>query len=185
MGKTYKMCCAGFGGQGVMSLGMLFTYAGMVDGKNVTWCPSYGPEMRGGTANCVATVSDEPIGSPLAGADVNVIAIMNNASMTKFAPVVMPGGSLFVNSTLVKETTDRTDINIYEIPATEIALEKLGNGRMANIVMLGAMNELLDIVSEEAMVEAFAKVFGKSKEKFIPVNKEAMKLGMEFAKGLK
>jgi 2-oxoglutarate ferredoxin oxidoreductase subunit gamma len=185
MGKTYKMCCAGFGGQGVMSLGMLFTYAGMVDGKHVTWCPSYGPEMRGGTANCVATISDEEIGSPLAGKDVNVIAIMNNASMTKFAPVLMPGGSLYVNSTLVRETTDRTDIQIYEIPASEIALEKLGNGKLANIVMVGAINEIEGIVTEDAMVEAFQKVFGKSKEKFIPINKEAMKLGMEYARSMK
>ena len=185
MGKIHKVCCAGFGGQGVMSLGMLFTYAGMVDGKHVTWCPSYGPEMRGGTANCVATVSDEEIGSPLAGNDVNVIAIMNNASMTKFAPVLMPGGSLFVNSTLVKERTERTDVTIYEIPASQIALEKLGNGKLANIVMLGAINELEGIVTEEALLEAFRKVFGKSKEEFIPINKEAMKLGMEYARRLK
>lgn len=177
-----RMICAGFGGQGVMSLGMLFTYAGMIENKHVTWCPSYGPEMRGGSANCSVTVSDEEIGSPLISKDATVVVIMNRASM-KFIKDLKPGGYAFLNSSLVSDEVKREDIKVYRIPVNDIASE-LGNAKLANIVMLGSVNELLHIVDQESIVEAFRKVFGESKEKFIPQNKMAMQKGMDYAKNL-
>ena len=178
-----RMICAGFGGQGVMSLGMLFTYAGMIENKQVTWCPSYGPEMRGGSANCSVTVSDEEIGSPLISNDATVVVIMNRASI-KFIKDLRPGGYAFLNSSLVSDEVKRDDITVYKIPVNDIASE-LGNTKLANIVMLGAVNEILRIVDSESIVEAFRKVFGATKEKFIHQNKIAMQKGMEDVQNLK
>lgn len=177
-----RMICAGFGGQGVMSLGMLFTYAGMIDDKQVTWCPSYGPEMRGGSAHCSVTVSDQEVGSPVIANDATVAIIMNRASM-KFISKLKKGGCAFINSSLVSDKIERSDITVYLIPVNDIAAE-LGNTKLANIVMLGAINEILQIVKPESVEEAFRKVFGAAKEKFIPQNKVAMQKGAEFAKTL-
>lgn len=177
-----RMVCAGFGGQGVMSLGMLLTYAGMVDKKQVTWCPSYGPEMRGGSANCSVTVSEEEIGSPLISNDATVVVIMNRASL-KFIKNLRPGGHAFLNSSLVPDKIDREDITIHRVPVNDIAAE-LGNVKLANIVMLGAINHILQIVNPDSVEEAFLKVFGKSKERYIPQNKLAMQKGVEYAEKL-
>lgn len=177
-----RMICAGFGGQGVMSLGMLFTYAGMIENKQVTWCPSYGPEMRGGSAHCSVTVSEEEIGSPLISNDATVTVVMNRASL-KFIDNLHEGGCAFINSSLVPDKIERSDITVYRIPVNEIAAE-LGNSKLANIVMLGAINQILQIVSPQSVEEAFRKVFGAAKEKFIPQNKVAMQKGADFAKTL-
>lgn len=178
MGKVHKIFCAGFGGQGVMSMGQLLAYGGLLEGKEVTWCPSYGPEMRGGEANCSVVVSDEPVGAPLINGDATVAVFMNIAAFHKFISQVAPGGSVYINSSLVTEKVPRDDVKAYYLPVNEIAAG-LGNTKLANIVMLGAMNEMEKIISQDKIIEAFCKVFGASKEKFIPANREALLKGAE------
>lgn len=176
--STARVICAGFGGQGVMSMGQLLTYAGMLEGKEVSWLPSYGPEMRGGTANCAVTVSDKPVGSPLISDDATCAIIMNLPSLDKFENDVMPGGKVLINSSLIERKIEREDVEAYYINANELAND-LGNPRVANMVMLGAYLELTKTVDVESVLEAFKKVFGPSKEKFVPLNKEALLKGAE------
>ncbi len=176
MGVTHKIFCAGFGGQGVMSMGQLFSYAGLLAGKEVTWCPSYGPEMRGGEANCSVNISDELIGSPVIKHDATVAVLMNVAAFKKFEDQVKPGGSLYLNSSLIHEKPSRTDIKVYYVPVNDIAAE-MGNTKLANMIMLGAVNKIEKIVDDELLLEAFTKVFGENKAKLIPINREAIKKG--------
>ena len=122
---------AGFGGQGVLLIGQLLAYAGMYEGKNVSWLPSYGPEMRGGTANCSVVVSDEPVASPVINKCDCVIA-MNRPSLDKFEQNVLPGGKLFINSSIIDKKATRTDIDVYYVPCNEIA-DKLNNPKVANM----------------------------------------------------
>ncbi len=173
-----KVICAGFGGQGVMSMGQLLAYAGMIEDKHVSWLPSYGPEMRGGTANCGVTVSDEEIGSPIITNDADIAIVMNLPSLIKFEKDVKPGGKIFINSSLIEKKVERTDIEVYYIDANKIAAD-IGNIKAANLVMLGAVLKSTPIVDIESILEAFKKVFGPSKEKFIPQNREALVKGGE------
>lgn len=173
-----KVICAGFGGQGVMSMGQLLAYAGMIEDKYVSWLPSYGPEMRGGTANCGVTVSDEEIGSPIITNDADIAIVMNLPSLIKFEKDVKPGGKIFINSSLIERKVERTDIEVYYIDANKIAAD-IGNIKAANLVMLGAVLKSTPIVDIESILEAFKKVFGPSKEKFIPQNREALIKGGE------
>ena len=173
-----KVICAGFGGQGVMSMGQLLAYAGMIEDKHVSWLPSYGPEMRGGTANCGVTVSDEEIGSPIITNDADIAIVMNLPSLIKFEKDVKPGGKIFVNSSLIEKKVERTDIEVYYIDANKIAAD-IGNIKAANLVMLGAVLKSTPIVDIESILEAFKKVFGPSKEKFIPLNRDALIKGGE------
>ena len=173
-----KVICAGFGGQGVMSMGQLLAYAGMIEDKYVSWLPSYGPEMRGGTANCGVTVSDEEIGSPIITNDADIAIVMNLPSLIKFEKDVKPGGKIFINSSLIERKVERTDIEVYYIDANKIAAD-IGNIKAANLVMLGAVLKSTPIVDIESILEAFKKVFGPSKEKFIPQNREALVKGGE------
>lgn len=179
--STARVICAGFGGQGVMSMGQLLTYAGMLEGKEVSWLPSYGPEMRGGTANCAVTVSNKPVGSPLISDDATCAIVMNLPSLDKFENDVMPGGKVLINSSLIERKVEREDVEAYYINANELANE-LGNPKVANMVMLGAYLELSKTVEVESVLEAFKKVFGPSKEKFVPLNKEALLKGAEAVK---
>lgn len=178
---TNKIICAGFGGQGLMSLGMLMTYAGMLEGKEVSWCPSYGAEMRGGTANCSVVVSDKPVGSPVVVNDATIVVAMNLPSLIKFEKSLAPGGKLFINSSLIERKTERTDIEAYYIPANDIANE-LGNLKIANMVMLGAVLEKTGVVKPQSILDAFPKVFGENKAKLIPLNKIAIEKGEESVK---
>ena len=173
-----KVICAGFGGQGVMSMGQLLAYAGMIEDKHVSWLPSYGPEMRGGTANCGVTVSDEEIGSPVITNDADIAIVMNLPSLIKFEKDVKPGGKIFVNSSLIEKKVERTDIEVYYIDANKLAAD-IGNIKAANLVMLGAVLKSTPIVDIESILEAFKKVFGPSKERFIPQNREALVKGGE------
>ncbi len=170
-----KIIMAGFGGQGVMAMGQLTTYAGMIENKHVSWMPSYGPEMRGGSANCAVVVSDEPVGAPVISVATDAI-VMNQPSYEKFSKMVEPGGNLFVNSDLVHPDNPRKDINIYEIPVNEIAIE-LGNPKVANMVMLGAFIKVTEIVKEDSILQAFTKVYGDKKKKLIPLNQKALEMG--------
>lgn len=174
--STARVICAGFGGQGVMSMGQLLTYAGMLEGKEVSWLPSYGPEMRGGTANCAVTVSDKPVGSPVISGDATCAIVMNLPSLDKFETEVKPGGKILVNSSLIERKVERTDVDVYYIPANDIALE-LGNPKVANMIMLGAYLQIEPAVEVKSVLEAFKKVFGPSKEKFLKLNKEALEKG--------
>ena len=173
-----KVICAGFGGQRVMSMGQLLAYAGMIEDKYVSWLPSYGPEMRGGTANCGVTVSDEEIGSPIITNDADIAIVMNLPSLIKFEKDVKPGGKIFINSSLIEKKVERTDIEVYYIDANKIAAD-IGNIKAANLVMLGAVLKSTPIVDIESILEAFKKVFGPSKERFIPQNREALVKGGE------
>ncbi|PAB60211.1 2-oxoacid:acceptor oxidoreductase family protein [Anaeromicrobium sediminis] len=176
----HAIVCAGFGGQGVMSMGQLLSYSSMIEGKEVSWLPSYGPEMRGGTANCHVTISDKPIGSPII-TKATVAIVMNLPSMTKFEDMIEENGAMFVNSSLIDRKVGRDDVKGIYIPANEIALE-IGNAKAANMVMLGAFLEHSNIVNEDSIIEAFKKVFGKGKEHLIDLNKEALKRGREVYK---
>jgi len=175
---SQKLICAGFGGQGVMSLGQLLTYAGMLEGKEVSWMPSYGPEMRGGTAFCCVNISDKPIGSPLIGDDASCAIVMNLPSFNKFEPRVASGGELLVNSSLIDRVSSRDDIQVYYIPANKEAV-RCGNVKMANMVMLGAYLELTGIVSHSSIVNAFKKVFGSKAARLLAQNKTALDRGAE------
>jgi 2-oxoglutarate ferredoxin oxidoreductase subunit gamma len=181
LGKIHKVCFAGFGGQGVMSMGQLLAYAGMIEGKHVTWCPSYGPEMRGGTANCSVIVSEKPIATPVVNSKGTAVVIMNEASFDKFIDLAATSESIYINSSLVKRKVERTDVNVYYIPVNEIA-SKLGNPKLINIIMLGALIEKEKTVAPESIIEAFKKVFGPSKEKLIPLNLQALKKGADEVK---
>lgn len=175
-----RIVFAGFGGQGVMAMGQLITYAGMIEDKNVSWLPSYGPEMRGGTANCGVVVADEPVGSPVV-VDATSAVVMNKPSLDKFEKDIVSGGKLFINSSLIDKKATREDIDVYYIPVNEIAIE-LGNDKVANMVMLGAYLEATKLVKVESILEAFTKVFGESKARFLPLNEKAIKRGAEAIK---
>ena len=175
-----RIVIAGFGGQGVMAIGQLLTYAGMIEDKYVSWLPSYGPEMRGGTANCNVIISEEAVGSPVVVNSTGAI-IMNEPSLDKFEQSLNNDGRLFINSSLISKEVERDDIEIYYIPANEIANE-LGNPRVANMVMLGAYLEATKIVKVESILEGFPKVFGEKKMHLLPINKEALEKGAEVVK---
>jgi 2-oxoacid:acceptor oxidoreductase gamma subunit (pyruvate/2-ketoisovalerate family) len=172
-----KIIMAGFGGQGVLAMGQMLTYAGMIENFHVSWMPSYGPEMRGGSANCSVIISDEPIGAPNITVATDVVA-MNQPSLDKFASYVKEGGNLFINTSLVNHYEEYEGINVYKINSTNIAKD-MGNAKMANMVMLGAFLEVTNLVKIESILEAFTKVFGDKKAKLIPINEKALERGME------
>lgn len=172
---------AGFGGQGVLSTGQLLAYAGMIEDKHVAWIPSYGPEMRGGTANCGVTISTDPISSPVVS-EPTVLIAMNRPSLEKFEPTVIPGGLILVNSSLIDIKTQRTDVRTVYVPANDMA-EELGNGKVANNIILGALLELTGVVSNEGVLESLKKVLPPKHHKLIPLNSEALEKGRELARG--
>lgn len=176
-----KVIMAGFGGQGIMAIGKLLAYAGMIEERNVTWMPSYGPEMRGGTANCAVVVSDDEVGSPLISKDGTAAIVMNLPSMVKFEKELLPGGKLIINKSLIDVEPTRKDLDVYYVSANELALE-LGNAKVANMVMLGAYLELTKIVEEESILKAFVKVFGENKTHLVPLNKDALAKGAHAVK---
>lgn len=170
-----RLVLAGFGGQGVMAVGQMLTYAGMVEGSEVSWLPSYGPEMRGGTANCAVIISDEPIGSPVVE-DIDVLFAFNGPSLQKFIDGVVPGGVVIVNSSLIEEKVERDDVKVCYIDATGIAMDA-GNVKASNMVMLGAYLGAAGNMSMDAVYDAFVNIFGENKLKFWPMNKEAIEAG--------
>ncbi|MFP4151878.1 MAG: 2-oxoacid:acceptor oxidoreductase family protein [Alkalispirochaeta sp.] len=176
--KISKIICAGFGGQGVMSMGRLIAYTGMLENQEVSWLPSYGPEMRGGTANCNVIVSDHSIGSPVISKDADAAIVMNLPSMRKFEPELVPGGLLVVNTSLIDAKPMRDDIEIVEVRANEIATE-VGNAKAANMVMLGAYIGVSGLFEIDSVLEALKKVFGPKKAAFLEVNRNALNRGRE------
>jgi 2-oxoglutarate ferredoxin oxidoreductase subunit gamma len=178
-----KIIAAGFGGQGVMSMGRLIAYTGMQLGKEVSWLPSYGPEMRGGTANCNVIVSDTPIGSPIISGDATTVIVLNYPSMVKFVPELVGDGLVLYNSSLIEEAPSRDDVRVIPVPANRLA-QDAGSLKVANMVMLGAYIAATGIYKLEDVIAALKKVFGPSKEKFIPMNEEALKKGMQVAEAV-
>ncbi len=177
---TQKIICAGFGGQGVMMMGQVMAYAGMIEGKHVSWLPSYGPEMRGGTANCNVIISDEPVGAPVV-TEPDIAIVMNKPSLDKFGSQVVPGGSLFINSSLIDKKSERDDIDVFYVPASEAGIE-LGSPKVANIVILGAYLEQKGVISEESVMAGIKKVLGERKASFLPMNEQAIKRGRDAVK---
>ena len=171
----HEMISAGFGGQGVLLFGQLIAKSGMLEGKNVSWPPSYGPEMRGGTANCCVIVSDEEIGAPVV-VEADAVVVMNRPSLEKYEKSVVPGGKLFINSSLIHIPAQRDDIDVYYIPANEVA-DELGNSRVANIVMMGAYLAVTGVVKPETVIQCLAESFGEKKAHLIPMNQEAIARG--------
>lgn len=177
----FEVVIAGFGGQGVLFAGQILAFAAMDLGKEVTWMPSYGPEMRGGTANCTVIVADEEIGSPLVR-NPQAAIVMNLPSFDKYEPAVTPGGVLIVNSSLVNRGARRTDIDVLLIPAQEIA-ELIGNRRLTNIVMLGALLQKVPILPLEAVEQALENHLPERHRRLLPSNLQALKQGAAFARG--
>ncbi|ANQ53235.1 2-oxoacid:ferredoxin oxidoreductase subunit gamma [Thermosipho sp. 1063] len=172
---------AGFGGQGVMLMGQILAYAGMIEGKNVTWMPSYGPEMRGGTANCTVVVEDKEVASPVVDKSEVVVA-MNIPSMLKFQNFVEKDGYLFLNESVIDREPDRKDdIHVLKIPCNEIA-DKLGNLKVANMVMLGAVIGATNVVSKESLFKALEKKLTGKKAKLIDLNIKAIEEGIAISK---
>jgi 2-oxoglutarate ferredoxin oxidoreductase subunit gamma len=171
-----KAVIAGFGGQGVMSMGLDLAQAALLEGKNVTYLPSYGAEVRGGTANCTVGISDDEIASPVASSPEFVIA-MNQPSVMRFQNQIQSGGLFFVNSSLVESEISRGDISIVKVPANSIA-ENLGSPKSANMVMLGAFAKKSGLVSLSSAIEALKFILG-TKQKLLAVNEKALKAGYD------
>jgi len=170
---------AGFGGQGVLSMGQVLAYAGMIENREVCWMPSYGPEMRGGTANCIVTVSSDTISSPIIGRFDTVVAL-NQPSLDKFESAVKPGGTLIYDSTNIIDPPERTDIDIVPIPASEEAV-KLKNTKIMNMIVLGSFIAKRKAVSIENVLNALRQVLPERHHHLIPLNEQALKRGMELA----
>ena len=171
-----KTVFAGFGGQGVLSMGLNLAQAAMLEGKNVTYLPSYGAEVRGGTANCTVAVSDEEIASPVASSPDFIIA-MNQPSLVRFQNQIQSGGVLFINSSLIEAEVSRGDIEIIRVPANSIA-EELGSPKSANMVMLGAFTKKSNLVSVTSVIEELKSTL-KNKQKLIAINKKALMAGYD------
>ncbi|MCQ2552853.1 MAG: 2-oxoacid:acceptor oxidoreductase family protein [Clostridia bacterium] len=175
---NFEMILAGFGGQGLLFTGKVLAYGGLIEGKELSWLPSYGPEMRGGTASCTVILSDEAVGSPIVQTP-NVLMVMNNPSFDKYEPTVAAGGKLFVDSTLVPTKSTRTDIDCFYVPATKLATE-IGNAGLANMVLLGAIVKQTKCISDETLVEALHKVIPAKKADLFDINMKAIEAGKAF-----
>jgi 2-oxoglutarate ferredoxin oxidoreductase subunit gamma len=176
---TQKIRCAGFGGQGIVLMGRIIAQGGMMEEKHTTFFPQYGAAMRGGTANCSVIVSDDPIASPIVE-EPDAVLIMNRPSLDKFEPTVKPGGWIFYNTSLIDREVERDDVNVFEVPANDIA-EDVGTSRAANMVMLGAFTKKLGTLRFETLLGALdAQLHGKS-EAVMEMNREAMRRGADLA----
>lgn len=176
-----EILIAGFGGQGIMLMGQLLAYGGIYEGLEVSFFPSYGPEMRGGTANCTVVLSDERIGSPIRNT-FSVLMAMNQASLDKFADQVTAGGVVAYNETLINSGPKRSDVEIVKIPANRIAAE-MGNPQVSNMAAIGGLIPTLGSVSLGSLCKGLSRVLPDYRRHLIPVNEEAMKLGMKSVSG--
>lgn len=170
------MLLAGFGGQGVLFAGKVIAYGGLMDGKEISWLPSYGPEMRGGTANCSVCISGKAIGSPLV-LSPNVLVAMNLPSYEKFINSVEPNGTVIIDSFLIEKKVERTDLNVFYVPATKLAEENDLKG-LANIILVGKLFKETKFCSEDALYKAIQKCVPPSKEHLMDANKKAIELGI-------
>ena len=174
--KTTQILIAGFGGQGILFAGKFLAYKGLLEDLQVSWLPSYGPEMRGGTANCSVVISSGPIGSPVFAASTELIAL-NEPSLEKFEAGVQPGGAVFVNSGVVTGRVRREDLTACYVPCSQIA-EEVGNPKAGNMAMLGAYVGRTGFLNPESIEAMIAHMFAGSKAALIPLNIEAFRRGM-------
>ena len=175
---TNDILLAGFGGQGILFIGKLLAYLGLYGGKQVSWLPSYGPEMRGGTCNCSVCVSDDPIGSPLV-LEPDLLLVMNTPSYDKFIGSLKAGGKCFIDSALIEEKCGRSDVECHYVPATKLANDNQLKG-MANVILLGKLIKVTGIASQEVIEKAVHKVVPPKKANLIEANLKALKIGMEY-----
>ena len=175
-----EIIIAGFGGQGVLSMGMTLAYSGMVEGKEVVWMPSYGPEMRGGTANCTVIVSDNKVSSPIIN-DYDAAIILNQPSMDKFESAVKPGGVLLYEANNIINPPTRTDISVFEIPANMEAVN-LQNKKTMNMIMSGSYLGVKPIIPIDSILKALTQVLPERHHHLIPLNEKALRRGMELSK---
>lgn len=175
---THDILLAGFGGQGILFAGKILAYSGLMDDKEVSWLPSYGPEMRGGTCNCSVCISDDPIGSPLV-VEPSILVVMNTPSLEKFKDSVKPDGFIIVDSSMVDGMVDRTDVKTFYIPATQLAQDNdLAGG--ANIILLGKLFKETGIVSAETFKKAVEKVVPAKKAALAANNLKALQIGLQY-----
>ena len=177
--KHHEILIAGFGGQGILFLGRALAIAGMFEGYEVSWYPSYGPEMRGGTANCTVIISEEEIGATISD-HPDICIVMNEPSFHRFTPVVCPGGLLVVNASLVRSSCERKDVEILPVPANDLARVHLGGAEVANTIILGALLAWKPIIREENVQKALAECLRGKKEHILTLNFRALEVGREF-----
>ena len=176
---TNEYLIAGFGGQGLLFAGKFLVNKGMMEGKEVSWLPSYGPEMRGGTASCSVIISDEPVGSPIVSKP-NVLMVMNLPSLDKYESAVKPGGKIFLDSSLIGRKVERTDVEAYYVPATQMASDN-GLSGLANMILAGKlMKEMGDFDDEEAVIASLKKVVSVKHPEMFEKNLQALKLGRDY-----
>ena len=173
----FQIVIAGFGGQGLLFSGKVLAYAGLLEGRELSWLPSYGPEMRGGTANCNVVISDQPVGSPIVIKATSLIA-MNAPSLEKFEDSVVPGGKIFVDSTLISEKVKRSDVEAFYLPATQMANDN-GMKGLSNMIMLGKFIKETGICDEGLIEKTLKKVVPPKKAELIEKNMQAIQMGYQ------
>ena len=173
-----QILIAGFGGQGVLFAGKFLATKGLIEGKNVSWLPSYGPEMRGGTANCSVIISDDPVGSPIVN-EPNCLIAMNLPSLRRYENSVVPGGMILVDSTLIEEKVERSDVSVFYVPATKMAKDE-GFSTLANMILCGKLIKESADLKFENTDEALKKVIPPRKANLLDINLKALKVGYEF-----
>lgn len=173
----HEIIIAGFGGQGVLSMGKILAYSGLMGGKNVTWMPSYGPEQRGGTSNVTVILSDEKISSPILNA-YDIVIVLNQPSMDKFIEKVKPGGIILYDSNGIHHVPERKDINIYKIDATDESV-RMNNTKVFNMIVLGGLLKVVPMVEMDHIVAGLKKSLPERHHKLIPMNEEAIRRGMD------
>ncbi len=176
--STTQILIAGFGGQGVLFAGKFLAYKGLIADKQVSWLPSYGPEMRGGTANCSVIISDTPVGSPIVGTP-DVLVAMNLPSLKKYEKDVVKGGIIIVDSALISEKVERDDVTTYYVPATKMANDE-GFSTLANMILMGKLMKVCSDIGFEGTEAAVNKVVPPRKANLIEVNLKALKTGYDF-----
>ncbi len=176
--STKQFLFSGFGGQGILFAGKFLAYKGLIEDKQVSWLPSYGPEMRGGTASCSVIVSDEPVGSPIVS-NPDMLIAMNLPSLDRYENAVVPGGVIFADSTLIERKVNRDDVTVYYIPATKLASEN-GTPTLANMIIIGKVLKVLGEFEENAVRAALGKVISAKHADMLEVNLKAMQLGADF-----
>ncbi len=177
--STTNYLFAGFGGQGILFSGKVLAYKGLTDGANVSWLPSYGPEMRGGTANCSVIISDEPVGSPIVS-NPNCLIAMNLPSLDAYENSVVSGGKIFVDSSLIERKVNRTDVEVFYIPATKLASDN-NMPKLANMIIMGKVfKETGAFENEESVVNALKKVISAKHSDMLEINLKALKIGRDY-----
>ena len=176
--SNFSSIIAGFGGQGILFSGKFLAYKAMMEDKEVSWLPSYGPEMRGGTANCSVIISDSPVGSPIVDKP-DVLIAMNLPSLDKYEDAVVPGGIIIVDSTLIARKVKRTDVKVYYIPATQMASDE-GITTLANMIILGQLIRVCDAVTNENLEASLKKVVSARRADMLDLNKKAIELGVNY-----